>query len=123
MGGLALPDALRLQAEGRVSPSGRAKSVIMICLEGGPSHLDMYDLKPGAPAETAMAPAGPNSCRPTSASGRSLAAGWSRTPTQTNSTAAWPNVTGATPPIRAAGTSRCGSRASPATTDPHSKPE
>jgi hypothetical protein len=27
------------------------KSVIMIFLSGGPSHLDMYDLKPGAPAE------------------------------------------------------------------------
>ena len=51
MGGLALSDALRLQAQGAVSPSGRAKSVIMICLEGGPSHLDMYDLKPGAPSE------------------------------------------------------------------------
>ena len=51
MGGLALSDALRLQAQGAVSPSGRAKSVIMICLEGGPSHLDMYDLKPHAPAE------------------------------------------------------------------------
>jgi hypothetical protein len=51
LGGLALPEALRLQAQGAVSPSGRAKSVIMICLEGGPSHVDMYDLKPGAPAE------------------------------------------------------------------------
>src|SRR6185369_8371438 len=27
------------------------KSVIMIFLSGGPSHLDMYDLKPDAPAE------------------------------------------------------------------------
>jgi len=27
------------------------KSVIMICLPGGPSHIDMYDPKPGAPAE------------------------------------------------------------------------
>jgi hypothetical protein len=51
MGGLALPDVLRLQAQGAGAPSGRAKSVIMICLEGGPSHLDMYDLKPDAPAE------------------------------------------------------------------------
>src|SRR5262245_29940452 len=50
MGGLALPEVLQLKAEGAVSPSGRAKSVIMICLEGGPSHVDMYDLKPGAPA-------------------------------------------------------------------------
>jgi hypothetical protein len=27
------------------------KSVIMICLPGGPSHIDMYDPKPDAPAE------------------------------------------------------------------------
>ncbi len=32
-------------------PSPRPKSVIMIHLSGGPSHLDMYDLKPAAPAE------------------------------------------------------------------------
>src|SRR5207248_7007680 len=25
--------------------------VIMICLAGGPSHIDMYDLKPDAPAD------------------------------------------------------------------------
>ena len=29
----------------------RRKSVIMVYLFGGPSHLDMYDLKPDAPAE------------------------------------------------------------------------
>jgi hypothetical protein len=51
MGGIALPEALRLQAQGAVSPSRRGKSVIMICLEGGASHIDTYDLKPGAPAE------------------------------------------------------------------------
>ena len=31
--------------------SGTAKSAIMIYLPGGPSHMDMYDLKPQAPAE------------------------------------------------------------------------
>lgn len=46
MGGLTLPDLLRLRAR---SP-GRPKSVIMIYLEGGPSHLDTYDMKPDAPA-------------------------------------------------------------------------
>ena len=51
MGGLALPDFLRLQAHGAVSSGGKARSVIMICLGGGPSHLDMYDMKPDAPAE------------------------------------------------------------------------
>jgi hypothetical protein len=51
LGGLALPDFLRLKAYGAVSPGGKAKSVIMICLGGGPSHVDMYDMKPDAPAE------------------------------------------------------------------------
>ena len=48
--GLTLADVLRLRAEGAVrAPS--LKSVIMIYLPGGPSHIDMYDMKPGAPAE------------------------------------------------------------------------
>src|SRR5436190_1700537 len=51
LGGLALSDLLRLRAEGAVVPEGRGKSVIMICLGGGPSHLDTYDMKPGAPTE------------------------------------------------------------------------
>src|SRR5688572_1373590 len=50
LGGLALSDFLRLKAQGAVA-NHRAKSVIMICLGGGPSHLDMYDMKPDAPAE------------------------------------------------------------------------
>lgn len=49
LGGLALPEFLRLKAEGAVE--GRAKSVIMICLGGGPSHVDTYDMKPEAPVE------------------------------------------------------------------------
>lgn len=32
-------------------PRGRAKSVILLNLLGGPSQLDMFDLKPAAPAE------------------------------------------------------------------------
>jgi hypothetical protein len=51
LGGLALSDLLRLRAEGAVVPEARGKSVIMICLGGGPSHVDTYDMKPGAPAE------------------------------------------------------------------------
>jgi hypothetical protein len=48
LGGLTLADVLRLRA----NPSGsRTKSVIMIHLSGGPSHVDMYDMKPAAPAE------------------------------------------------------------------------
>jgi hypothetical protein len=51
LGGLALSDFLRLKAVGAVTPGGRGKSVIMICLGGGPSHVDTYDMKPEAPAE------------------------------------------------------------------------
>src|SRR2546428_3059730 len=51
LGGLALSDLLRLRSEGAVAPEGRGKSVIMICLGGGPSHVDTYDMKPEAPAE------------------------------------------------------------------------
>src|ERR1051325_4100884 len=50
LGGLALSDFLRLKAAGAVA-QGRGKSVIMICLGGGPSHLDTYDMKPEAPSE------------------------------------------------------------------------
>lgn len=49
-GGLALGDVLR--SRGAAPATGRAaKSVIMIYLPGGPSHIDMYDMKPDAPAE------------------------------------------------------------------------
>ncbi|HKA07719.1 MAG TPA: DUF1501 domain-containing protein, partial [Gemmataceae bacterium] len=51
LGGLSLPDLLRLRATGGQSPAGRKKSVILIWQAGGPSHIDMYDLKPDAPAE------------------------------------------------------------------------
>jgi hypothetical protein len=49
LGGLTLPDILRLHAQAGTGSSPRA--VIMICLAGGPSHLDMYDMKPAAPAD------------------------------------------------------------------------
>ena len=48
MGGLALPDLLR--AEAANGSSDPRKAVIMILLPGGPSHIDMYDLKPDAPS-------------------------------------------------------------------------
>src|SRR5262245_18309435 len=47
--GLTLADVLRLRAAAPSAKPGR--SVILICLAGGPSHLDMYDLKPDAPVE------------------------------------------------------------------------
>jgi hypothetical protein len=51
LSGLTLGDVLRLRAEAPVPGQPRQKSVVMIFLSGGPSHLDIYDLKPGAPAE------------------------------------------------------------------------
>jgi hypothetical protein len=50
LGGLTLADLLKLRASGKAT-SGSAKSVIMVYLPGGPSHIDMYDLKPDAPVE------------------------------------------------------------------------
>ena len=32
-------------------PLARAKSVVLFNLFGGPSHIDMFDLKPDAPVE------------------------------------------------------------------------
>jgi hypothetical protein len=53
--GLTLADMLRLQAQAGDTPArpapSRPKSAIMIYLPGGPSHMDMYDLKPDAPSE------------------------------------------------------------------------
>jgi hypothetical protein len=51
VGGLTLADLLRFQARGESARRASSKAVIMVWLEGGPSHIDMYDLKPGAPAE------------------------------------------------------------------------
>jgi len=49
--GLTLADLLRQRASAGTEPKPRPKSVIMICLFGGPPHTDTYDLKPDAPAE------------------------------------------------------------------------
>jgi hypothetical protein len=51
LGGMTLPGLLRLRQAGAQSAAGRKKSVILIWQAGGPSHIDMYDLKPDAPAE------------------------------------------------------------------------
>ena len=59
VGGLTFGNLLRAQAQTLTpnpSPGGRGetrtrKSIIMIYLNGGPSHMDMYDLKPNAPIE------------------------------------------------------------------------
>jgi hypothetical protein len=50
LGGLSLPHVLRGRAAAAPgTPSD--KSVIMIWLRGGPSHIDSYDMKPDAPPE------------------------------------------------------------------------
>src|SRR5262245_20981484 len=49
LGGLTLADLLRLEAKTVSGTSG--KSIIMVYLPGGPSHIDMYDMKPDAPVE------------------------------------------------------------------------
>lgn len=49
MGGLTLPKLLA--AESRAGSQGTGKSIINIYLPGGPSHMDMFDLKPLAPKE------------------------------------------------------------------------
>jgi uncharacterized protein (DUF1501 family) len=53
VGGPALADVLRGQAAAATGAAtgARPKSVIYIVLSGGPSHIDMWDLKPHAPAE------------------------------------------------------------------------
>lgn len=49
--GITLADMLRAKAAGEPGRSTTSKSVIMVYLPGGPSHIDMYDPKPEAPAE------------------------------------------------------------------------
>ena len=50
--GLSLPGLLRAGvARPAASLTPTADSCILIFLDGGPSHLDMWDMKPGAPAE------------------------------------------------------------------------
>ena len=52
LGGLGLGDLLRSRAEAEdAGRAARDTSVILIWLEGGPSQMETYDLKPEAPAE------------------------------------------------------------------------
>ena len=53
MGSAGLADILRAKESSQAA--GKPKkdtSVILIWLDGGPSHLDLYDMKPDAPSET-----------------------------------------------------------------------
>ncbi len=51
IGGLTLPRLLRLEAESATVVEPRAKACIFLFLQGGPSTIDMWDLKPDAAAE------------------------------------------------------------------------
>src|SRR5262245_45850958 len=48
MAAVGMPRLLQARAEGT---RGKNASVILIWLDGGPGHMDMYDMKPEAPAE------------------------------------------------------------------------
>ncbi len=51
MAGLSLPDLLKARAEavGSGQPIGTGKSVILLWMAGGPSHIDTWDPKPDRP--------------------------------------------------------------------------
>ncbi|MBI1375106.1 MAG: DUF1501 domain-containing protein [Phycisphaera sp.] len=59
LGGLSLADLLRNEARAATSaapsstplPPKRTTSVIILWMRGGPSHIDMWDMKPEAPVE------------------------------------------------------------------------
>ncbi len=62
LGGASLPQLLAAQGGGAAAGAvGNAKSVIMIFLPGGPSHQDIFDLKPDAPSEVRYR--SPNCCQ------------------------------------------------------------
>ncbi len=53
--GMNMADILRSRAQAKegkgLHPNSKAKSCILIWLDGGPSHLETFDLKPNAPVE------------------------------------------------------------------------
>ena len=58
MAGISLADILALQARASVAPEssaakggwGKAKNIMFVFLQGGPSHIDIWDPKPDAPS-------------------------------------------------------------------------
>lgn len=64
--GLSLPSLMQMRsAQGEEAARGKARSCILIWLDGGPSHLETFDLKPDAPAEVR----GPFAAIPTAVEG------------------------------------------------------
>src|SRR5262245_34168785 len=52
MASLGLPRILQAKSESAPSVGGKKNTkAILIWLDGGPGHMDMYDMKPDAPAE------------------------------------------------------------------------
>src|SRR5260221_10892418 len=52
LAGVTLPNLLWADAQRRSSGArGRAEACILVYLNGGPSHLDMWDVKPEAPTD------------------------------------------------------------------------
>jgi len=49
--GVSLADVLRREALAAPEEKGRPKSIILLWLWGGPSHVDSFDMKPQAPVE------------------------------------------------------------------------
>src|SRR5262245_38994043 len=50
LAGLTLADLLRIEGRAK-TPSPPARSVILMWMQGGPSHIDTFDPKPDAPTE------------------------------------------------------------------------
>ena len=51
MASVGLPQLLQAKTASGQSSTSRDTSVILIWLDGGPGHMDLYDMKPDAPAE------------------------------------------------------------------------
>src|SRR5579864_6562461 len=52
MASVGLPQLLRAREASAAKGAGtKNTSVILLWLDGGPSHMDLYDMKPDAPAE------------------------------------------------------------------------
>lgn len=50
-GGCMLANLLRSEAQAGISPAADKRSVILLVQKGGPSQIDMWDMKPDAPVE------------------------------------------------------------------------
>ena len=60
MGGFGLVDAMRAREASGATRLEPDTSIIFIWLPGGPPHMETYDMKPDAPAETLRAWRMPN---------------------------------------------------------------